>query len=410
MVRIKEISPDSFTDFAATHPLSNFHQSINYALVMAENGYEYDCIAYVDSDNSIVAASLILHKKIGILGEYGYCPRGFLIDYTNRSLLKNFTYDLKKYYYRKGFIFIKINPEIAIGEVNKDYKIDYNQNTDIIKSLEYLGFKPLKRNLYFESILPKFNAILTLGDYSLKKVSKHTRNKINKGMRRGLQLEVGNRDSIDILYNFIKNKKEKSLLYYKDYYNVFHKKDLIDVLLVKINSAEYLLQSKKNYEKELDRNSTLAEKLVENSNQKILNLKMQSDINLATYKEEMIDATKNYGNRKEDIYIAGAIVIKHNNRVNIYISGYDKSFEKFVPNYFLHHSIFEYYKKEFKYADLNGMSGDFSKDSPYYGLNKFKEGFHPHIYEFIGEFDLIIEKRSYNALINNGALAKEFNK
>ena len=56
------------------------------------------------------------------------------------------------------------------------------------------------------------------------------------------------------------------------------------------------------------------------------------------------------------------------------------------------------------------MTGDFTKQNPYYGLNEFKMGFKPHLYEFIGEFDLVVQEHPYHHLIKKGLLAKEFNK
>ena len=51
-----------------------------------------------------------------------------------------------------------------------------------------------------------------------------------------------------------------------------------------------------------------------------------------------------------------------------------------------------------------------SIDNPYHGLNRFKNGFNPDIYEYIGEFDLVIDEKNYNHLLKSGLLAKEFNK
>ena len=72
--------------------------------------------------------------------------------------------------------------------------------------------------------------------------------------------------------------------------------------------------------------------------------------------------------------------------------------------------IMEYYKDNYNYFDLNDMTGDFTKENPYYGLNEFKLGFKPKVYEFIGEYDLIINDKKYKNLLTNGTLAKIFNK
>ena len=93
----------------------------------------------IDNDDNIVAASLILIKRIGLLFRYGYAPKGFLIDYTNIDLLKEFCHLLKKRYYRKNLAFIKINPEIVIGTL-KNNEIEYNDNKKIIDTLTSMSF------------------------------------------------------------------------------------------------------------------------------------------------------------------------------------------------------------------------------------------------------------------------------
>jgi len=122
-----------------------------------------------------------------------------------------------------------------------------------------------------------------------------------------------------------------------------------------------------------------------------------------------MEATKGI-NKTDKFYLAGALVIRHNNMATIIMSGYDKNYKRFAPNYFLYYSLIKYYSKDFDYLNLNGVVGDFQNPNPYSGLNRFKLGFNPHIYEFAGEFDLVIEPKSYQTLLKNGILAKEFNK
>ena len=55
------------------------------------------------------------------------------------------------------------------------------------------------------------------------------------------------------------------------------------------------------------------------------------------------------------------------------------------------------------------MTGDFTKNNPYLGLNNFKLGFKPQTYEFIGEYDYIFNEKAYKKLAKKGILAKEFN-
>ena len=140
-MHIKELSIAEFDSLAKIFPLSSYYQSSCYALLMAEAGYDYEFIGYVDELGVIKAVSLILIKKIGLSIKYGYAPKGFLLDYFDYDLLKDFTEAIKSYYAKK-LCFIKINPEIAISEIDLKTKItNYNQNIivrDYLKELDFL--------------------------------------------------------------------------------------------------------------------------------------------------------------------------------------------------------------------------------------------------------------------------------
>ena len=140
-----------------------------------------------------------------------------------------------------------------------------------------------------------------------------------------------------------------------------------------------------------------------------LKRKLESDTVLNTIKDNIALATNGLAKNKEQ-YIAGAITIKYKNRIYILISGYDKEFKMFSPNYFLHYKLIEYYKNDYDFIDLNGITGDFTPENPYKGLDEFKLGFNPYAFEYIGEFDFIINDALYKAMEQNGQLAKEFNK
>lgn len=409
-MQIKEISFVQFDEFAKNHALNNYHQSSQYALLMSNHGYDYDYIGYVDEDQNILAASLILYKKIGLFQYYGYAPKGFLIDYFNEELIKNFTRDLKEYYRNKNFAFIKLNPEIAIGEITTNpFQVRYNQNVLIRNVLKNNGYLKLKDNIYFESLIPRFNGILYTPEFSYDSLKKSIKNKISQAMRKGLKFERASIEQIDELYRFIKAKKKRDKFYYQDYYNIFSNENGADIFLISIDYEEYLINTKNAYENELEKNSKYNEEIKQNPTEKKINIKMNSDKTLLKYKTDITEATNGLRENKK-IYIAGALTVKHNNRVHIIVSGFDKKYDHYNPNHFLHYKIIEYYKNDYKFIDLNGMTGDFTKSNPYYGLNKFKLGFNPKVYEFIGEFDLIINELNYAKLSRLGLLAKEFNK
>ena len=406
-MRLRMLSIEEFKQFAQNHELDNIYQTINYAMLMAEYKYDYELIGLVDDYDNIVGASLILLKPIGIKCFYGYAPRGFLIDYNDYELVKIFTKKLKEYYYEKNVIFIKINPNLPVGEISKnDYITHYNEYDNIDNLLMELGYKKLKNNLYFEASLPRFNAIINLENININKFAKNTKNKIRKGLRKGLNTKIGEKNDIKILSQMSDNFDE---YYYTDLYTVFEKDNKVDLFLISVDYDTFLNNSQISYNNELKNNNKLNEKLSHFYSEKLINTKMNSDKVLLTYKNDIMEATKGIADNKK-IYLAGAITIKHNNTVTVIYSNYDKNYKRFSANYYLYYSIIKHYHNDYKYLDLNGVVGDFQNENPYTGLNKFKLGFNPNVYEYIGEYDLIIEPKSYDILLKNGILAKEFNK
>jgi len=409
-MKLKNLSILEFDKFAESHPLSNYHQSSNYALLASEKGYDYDLLGLVDDDGNIKAGALILTKKISLFNRYGYSPKGFLIDYYNIPLLKEFLEKIKKYYYKKNFAFIKINPEISIGTLDyKNKRTIYNQNQMIENTLRNFNFRKLDGAKRFENQLPVFNAIQVLKNTNLKTISKNTRNKINKSNSVGLHLVNGKREDIEVLYNFIKRKKGTPLAHYFNYYNAFSRNNLIDVFLVEIDFEECLIKLRERFEKESTKNEKIVDIVMKNPTKENLKRKLDSDSVLNTIKDNIATATNEIAiNRKK--YIAGAITIKYKNRVSILISGYDKEYSRFCPNYFLHYALIKHYKDDYDYLDLNGITGDFSNENPYKGLDEFKLGFNPLTFEYIGEYDYIINDGLYKSLDQSGQLSKEFKK
>ena len=407
IMHIEELTIERFSEYSKKNPLCNYMQSTEYARFMGENHYSYDYIGLVDEFGTIHAASLILIKKIGFNMRYGYAPKGFLINYYDSDLVKKFIKSLKEFYEKKNVVFIKINPEIVVGEVDsKTLEISTNANNRLKKELEKIGFNKLKDNLYFESMEPRFNAYIDLKNSKYKNYSKTNRNKINNAKRKGLYFVKASEDDISLFEEMSTNYQNANL---RKLYNIFSKNDNVDLMVVKINFEEYIKVTEKLYEEEENRNNLLNEILHRSNKKSDLNKKMASDVLLVTLKNEIIKATDNL-KKENDLIVAGALVIKYGNRAHVFVSDYDKKLSYLNANYYLYNELIEYYKDKFDYLDMGGISGDFSTSNPYYGLNRFKMGFNPHIYEYIGEMDLVLNKLNYEYLLSTGKLAQEFNK
>ena len=400
---IKELTINEFEEYTSRNKLDSFYQTRSYAILMAEFGYEHEYIGYFD-DNKIVAASLILYKSLNGIN-FGYAPRGFLIDYMNFQLLSKFTKDLIEYYYNKEFAFIKINPNIKIGLLNKTKEFTYNKNYVVRDYLRDLGYLKLKDNMYFESMLPRLSPVIDLNSYRTSDLSKNTRNKIKKGIRKGLKYRKGTIEDLYHLETFTKATN----FYLNDVYNIFSKESKAEIYIVEIDTIKYLKNSQAFYDLEYEKNQNYNRLMVKKNTPNNINTKMNSDRALLAYKKDVMEATK-LSDLQPSIVVAAALVINHNNKAEIISSGYDDSFKRFSPNYYLHYSIIKNLKKSCSFLNLNGVSADFSSESLYKGLNDFKLGFNPDVYENIGEYDLVVSKKAYDYLLRNKLIQKEFKK
>jgi lipid II:glycine glycyltransferase (peptidoglycan interpeptide bridge formation enzyme) len=75
----------------------------------------------------------------------------------------------------------------------------------------------------------------------------------------------------------------------------------------------------------------------------------------------------------------------------------------------MYYKIIKDYKDNgYLYLDLYGITGDFEDTNPYKNLNEFKLKFEPTVYEYIGEFDLIVNKPFHQFLWSTNKIQKEF--
>ena len=408
---IKEISAKEFDSFSHSHILNNYFQTASYGMLMKNFKYE---IMYIGAfkNNVLVCASLILYKSIAPTIKYGYAPRGFLINYLDIELLEEFTNKMKAFFLTKNFAFIKINPEVIYSKIdidNKKKQVNI-KNKELITKMKSLGYEKLKNNLYFESLLPRYSAIINLKKFNKSYVSEKCYIKSHSIITSALTLKKGHFEDLDKFYDYVKEKSNKTLSYYKDFYKVFKNNKMIDLLLIEIDYYKYLDVYKDKYESFLIENENVCEDFNGNpNNTELYNKKIESDIKLSELKHtlDFVNNKLKSGIVKETI--GGALLTKLNNRINLIISGFDFEYDKTIFKYFLYYKFMEYYKTlGYTYLDLNGISGNFTEKNPYKGLNDFKLSFNPSAYEYIGEFDLVINNTYYNILWNSGKLRKEF--
>ncbi|HIR58794.1 MAG TPA: peptidoglycan bridge formation glycyltransferase FemA/FemB family protein [Candidatus Onthousia excrementipullorum] len=407
-MKIITLDEISFDKFASTHKYRNYYQTSAYAKTIKNHGYDIHYIGIIDDLGNLIGASLLLYKEVFMNYKIAYAPRGFLFDYTNVNNLKELASRLKKLLSKQGFISVTIDPYLPVNIRDKDGKImNINNEANIaLENLKASGFNYLGPNLFFESKKPRFEAIVTL-DNDIKDIyqsfEKRVRHKIKKAIRSGVEIYKGSKEELELFYELIKKKYNKPLSYYIDLYNNFENN--IDLYFAKLNTETFVITSRLQYEREIEINNDLANKIQATSNanskKKLINEKMESDKLVNTYKKNLVWATNLLKDNPEGLIIGTSLNLTYDNVCYLIIEGFNQSFKTLNPNYLIKWKMINDYKnKNIKYINLNAVSGEFTKINKYSGLNEMKLGFNSLVTEYIGEFELIISPLPYNLYKN----------
>ena len=399
-MKLKEITNDEFTKFASEFPTKSIFQTTGYAFTMNKQHFESVFLGLVDESGKINAASLILIAIVKGF-KYAYAPRGFLIDYTNKKLLEDFTNQIKKFLSRNDIIAIKINPLVIRNVFDKKGNlIATNNNSDeIMNNLKSLGYNHMGFNNYWEAFKPRFEAIVDLTpdiNSLFMSCKKALRTKVRRAELNGITVHRGDDRNIKYLYDQLKTSYPRDLKYFQDSYEFYSRNNLIDFYYAKIETTTFLAQSQKLYQEQEQIVSDLSNTVIveaKNDTSKTLSMKLEADNLLASYKEQLLRATNLLKEYPEGIITACALVIKNGPEAVLLIDSRDKNYSAFNSKHILLWKIMSKYASDgYKKFNLGGVTNVKLKPNKYQGLNDFKCNFNPKVYEYLGDFELVAIK------------------
>ena len=408
-MKIITIPKEKFDEFSLKHPLGSYYQSSNYGALMTKFDFMADYIGIIDN-NKLIGVSLILNHQIFMGFKYGYAPRGLLINYEDFEKIPVIFKKLKRFLFSKKYLILKFDP-LVIKSVRDKKGTIIKENENINKTMLILkkcGLIHCGFNNYMESEKPRWHAILGIRNIPplelSKQIDKSIRTKIRKAIKYGIEIYKDNSANVEKIFEYIKNKGNYSIEYYNEFKKAF--KDGFEIYYARINTEVYVENSKILYEKEVDNNDLIVN-IIQNEGSKgkdmrdILNKKIASDKILESYKKHLIKSTALLKKYPEYFTIGGAIVINHNDKIYLLIEGYDENYNNLCPSFLLKWRLIEKFAgKNIEMIDFNAIAGNFSADGKFSGLNEAKLGYNAKAIEYIGEFNLIVNKPMYSLYRN----------
>lgn len=391
-----ELTEEEFRLFLENHPQKNFLQTPEIAKIRKKNGWDIYYLG-IKENNDLVAATMIISKKLFLNKKVFYAPRGILIDYDNKKLLSLFVKELKEFIKEHNGFILMIDPYV----INKQRDIDGNivldgvDNTQKVKNLENLGFKQV-----FKTQQVKWMFVLDVenktADEILKQMHFNTRNRIKYCLKTGVTVRELGYDELPLFKEITdltserRNFSNRSMNYYQEMYKAFHDKGQIKYLLSEIDLNKYINNLSIEKEEEIKRRQSLSD--VKNNSGKIKEI--ETTINSL---DKKINEAKEIINKGiNTLTLSSAMFIMYGDEVIYLSSGNRKEYINFGGQYRIQWEMINYaIDHKFKRYNFYGIMDNFDPKDKEYGIYQFKRGFNGYVEELIGEFDYPVTKLYY---------------
>ena len=358
-----ELTEEEFNKECKKFKESSFYQTPEWVKIKQPNGWNHYYVGVKDK-NKIVACSLILGKKLYLNKYMYYAPRGLLLDYTNFELLDYFINNLKSFLIKKEGVLLKIDPLVDYQKHDKEGNAIGTENNDkLVNHLKELGFKHhgLTKG-YTDEAQFRWSYCLDITkskEELLEGMDQRCRRCIRKYEKYPLIIEKVNDNNI---------------------------KDFKDIM-------EHTAKRQNHFDRTTEYYQSLDRELKESSNLSIIYL--DRDKYLKDFTDDKLYSLVSKDLRKK-IPISAGVFIFDSQRGNYVYGGTYKDYMPLMAQYKLQIEMIKIAKeKGLSIYDFGGISGDFTPGTENYGVYEFKRGFGGYVTEYIGEFDLILNKPQY---------------
>lgn len=391
---IDSVDREKYEAFTQGHEKSHFLQSYAWGEFCKKiKGQVPHYVGMTDDKGNLVATALILERKTPLGYGYGYSPRGFIIDYKNKELIKKFTEYLKDYMKRMKLIYIKFDPDIPYQDIDEDANpiSDGENNYELYDYMLKLGYRHTGFYRLYEGNQPRYTFRIDL-KRDWKIIESRMSKSFLQSVKRSYQydLEIDNEIRIKEFYKLIKNTSERDGFdphnekYYQTLIGEF--KNYIKFFNVSIDIAKIKDKINKELKELKDNLENVNKKRLADYNDKIKRLEKEHDL------------FEKYESEKR--VICTIICISTDNRIWSFFQGGDElSSQTCAVMRCYYESIKDAFDNGYDFYDVFGTPGD--PHTNYKNLAKlhdFKRKYGDKYIEFIGEFDLVNKKFLYKIL------------
>lgn len=415
IIKIKE---NDFNDISKNFDNVTFHQTSNWATLKAYTGWKPLYLGL--KDNEIKVVGLFLLKKMPLLNSYiAYCPRGYLMDYTNIKLLKQFNNLLIPYLKKEKVFELIIDPYVLLNQRDIDGNIieDGFDNHYIVDTLKEIGYRHTGFNLNYENLQPRFLFRLNIKDKTVdeiingfKKEAKRRANKKDFFAINVRELKENEVETFKDLMNMTSKRRgfvDRSLGYYKQMYNALNENKILRYMVAEID---------------VDKCRANAQNEIDKIGARVVKLRQHEENNKGRIKEELVTINSNKKiieqldklekERGKIVPLSTVCLMSYGKEAIMLLAGNDEEYlQHFNTSNIIVAELIKLCKKEgYEYYNFYGITGNFDPNNEAYGLYSYKKQYGGEVIELIGQFEYIINpfmKKMYDLMLKVYKLTKK---
>ena len=396
-MELRELTKKEFDQFALNHPLGSFQQTSFWGRFMEGDKFHAYYVGGFIKEHIVGACLLLSYERKKDKIRIFYSPRGFLIDYKNEELLKEFTEEVKKFIIEKHGVFLKIDPYILVRDRDNEGNIIeggvYNDFVEV--NLTNANF--IKVN---DRIQPKWLSRINLKDKNIDDIFNNFSPKARQTVRRNERLGFKVRDfdfkDIDKFMDIINDESKR-------YLTVMPTKTFYEELK---QSFDGNIQLKEVYFK--------SDEVISNIDKMIIDVNKEKEIRINNYhsskmtaeyfidkeledeKEiKRLNSLKEYFSKcSDDVSMGIYMFITIGNEVVALNGGIVDEYNKLDASYTLHYEMIKYaIDNGYKYYNLYEIGNINVSNNKLKNSYNYKKNFGGEVVELVGEYDLVIDPK-----------------
>lgn len=382
----KDTDPTLFDQFVINNEQNTLFQCSYWAKIKSNWQHLY---ASVTEDNKIVATAMVLIRKMPLGKTLFYVPRGPVMDYSNHELVKfmldNLTSEAKK----QKAIALRFDPSILSRKYpyhDRNEEHTY-ENQDVIDYLKSIGARHKGFTVKIEEATqPRFNAEMDVtSDYR-----EHLEHKTSKCIRasehKGIEVYEGKEYIHDFAtaMHYTEVRKQVALR------NESYFENMMEVY----GDNAICMVTKLNFKKQLEKLQTSIDENKAKLDFGELKKKEKAAVNqqLTNDTKELEKLQKDYKREgKDEVITCGILAVYNDHLMELFYMGNNPDYMRMYSSYLLYAKCLDRcVDLGITHCSFGGIEGTLDD-----GLTLFKSNWIMNVEEYIGEFNIVLDKFMY---------------